>query len=252
MIYSTSFNNSSILSFEKDFRFYEPCSINFLLSLERIQTDAQNSHIASERGTFRSNAVWIILVTSLQDIPFGSEFNVQSPHKLFYYVLPQNEFFYFCAYCHTRLVPIPPAVSILAVSELSFKSDWAPVQLSVHFGYELEVRLDDCYLRERVMAHLIKELNVSAKIEPEPDYKSNPFGHISPSMTQFSYSYQDTGRLARFYHDGLDLLYCIFKKKKTHIISFSGWLAPFQAQVWIALSTTLVLLGVITMWVQFL
>lgn len=243
------------------------CVVNYFIKGFSTTMDLPSNKfftcLNSDRDTWRSyNGIYWILVISERKFfsrIINSEIRTKNI-KIFYMIVKKDELFdsstlFRVCTENNELIEIRGPMDLLHRNNdmVSIKND----KVSLYFGYDVEPKLDHCaeyiytknilcYLRERVMANLCRQLNMTCVLVKALNSTIDESA-ISPSTTKFSYDYGDIGKIYNYYFDGLELLHCIYDSKRVESVSFMAWLVPFKATAWITLLALLLLLGVVTL-----
>lgn len=249
--------NDTITSMEKDFRFYEPCAVSFILKYDN-PTDSHRRHnyITQQRDSYRGRmfSSWIIITRNAR---FGMiptpRSDYEDMYSLFYMYLPKLDTFklyYFCPYCKNPNVALPPGKHILTVDPFQYRKEWKQIyfkSLSIpkdtcSAGLYRNESLN-CFFGERSYSSLGTTLNISFS----PTIRTR-YGVYKYVIDSTEYTYHTVSRVTVYDSGGSHLIYCNYEIRSEQV-SFLAWVAPFQASLWVGLAVAcivILILAVIT------
>lgn len=258
---------SSSKEFELDYRFYEKCSINYVVNYNPCtDSSRRESYILAQRDTYRGlSFANCIIVTkfgeTLQITPSNLEYRLN--YRLLFIFLQNGSsaLFHFCPYCFTtiKLYPIPRDSRIFDLNPLQFRNDWKPFNILIHrYPVNNAIRQDcaqgltnrsfHCRIFERWHAFLSATLNISfASSENIEDSKlpQNKHGYFKDWIENPSDNYTHLRQLTFVQSPARILGYCNFERRADNF-SFSVWLKPFRDSVWILLGLAAIAIVLVT------
>lgn len=258
LFYSVNDTALSFQGLEKDFRFFEPCSINFILKYDnRIDSNRRVNYIFSQRDTYRGPmfANWIIvtkLMFTWEFTPTHDEYLL--PHRLLFWFVSikksTDSFTYFCPYCHTRTVPILNTVRLFDLNPLQFKDDWKNIAFLIYNAMPGDYTIDPycaiglrtresltCDFDERFVSSMSQSLNITFVHLINADdlqLPQNKYGYYEEWVENPNPNYKELRMYSFVQSPARFLGYCDYNVRAENF-SFLVWLNPFHLPVWILL-----------------